>query len=61
MYSSSNFIGHEDHKLLVIKYIIEEFISFQATYVAKTATLKYHIKKTNEKKSNISKGNSLFK
>lgn len=56
MYSSSNFIGHEDHKLLVIKYIIEEFISFQATYVAKTATLKYHIKKTNEKKIKHFKG-----
>lgn len=50
LYDETDFSSHEDHKQIFIKYIVEEFISMQASYAAKKATLDELKKQTNSKK-----------
>lgn len=52
LYVKTDFSTHEDHKQIYIKYIVEEFISMQASYVAKLATSKElakQVKNSNKK------------
>lgn len=39
LFPKTNFESHPDHKYFFIKYITEEFLRIQATYMARTATL----------------------
>lgn len=39
LFPKTNFESHPDHKYFFIKYIAEDFLRIQATYMAKTATL----------------------
>lgn len=50
LYTETDFSTHEHHKEIYIKYIIEEFISMQASYVAKVATLNELTKQVKNKR-----------
>lgn len=41
MYPNTNFENHPDHQYYFIKFIVEEFLRIQATYMAKTTTLEH--------------------
>lgn len=49
-YMETDFSSHEHHREIFIKYIVEEFISMQASYVARMATLNELSKQVKNKK-----------
>lgn len=42
LYHNTDFTSHFDHKIFLVRYIIDEFIRIKGTHIAKTVTFKEH-------------------